>query len=1094
MAIDPIEGVEDSFPSSSAISPIKPTAAHIPVGEITDDIHFMVTPATPDSPLSIRDNIAGIINPANYHPNAPRFIPEIMKNHNIGTNGNEQEENENTLHENREGSLNDLKILRNKYPKNPIIAYLNINSLRGNKLNEVREICKNALTDIFCIDETKLTTDFPTAQFHIDGYQSPPFRRDRAKSSRPIESAGGGKIVYVRLGLIVKRLEKYETLTAETICLELTLSNKKWFIIFAYRPESICRTTFFTEISNLLDLVMNKYDNVILAGDLNIDMDIPEKDVKGYLKTLCVTFDLHNLINKKTCSQSNNGSSLDVLLTNRPRCFHNTSVIETGVSDHHKLVMTFMRSTFQKLEHSEVYYRDYKYFNDLKFLKDLQDLPLNNLISSTPEKGYDILTEQFLKLLNSHAPRKMKKVRGNQASFMNKEYSKTIMNRSKMRNKYNKWKSRENYLAYQRAKYSCKKTGIKTKQNYYRRITQNGFMTNKLFWNTVKPLLTNKGNFAGGKIVLEENDILIHDEKILVEIFNDYYINIVENTTNSPPVSIGDPMNQKKDFSTVENIIKDYQNHPSIIRINHNIFEKHSFSLPKTNKEEINKIIKSLDITKATGPDDIPAKIIKLAADVVDAHLAKIINCDIETNSFSENAKTAYVSTIHKKNERTNKINYRPVSVLNTFSKICEKYIQEKITPFLDTHFSVFLSAYRKKYSTNHVLIRMIENWKKHLDDKKCVGAVLMDLSKAFDCIPHDLLIAKMHAYGFDFRSLIYFYSYLKRRKQSVKINNTKSSFQVLKSGIPQGSILGPIFFNLFMNDLFMFMKNSDLENFADDNTISAFASNFPELTRLLESESNIAINWFKNNGMTANADKFQAIFINRCGRYKDLQKVSINNKEIQSKSSVESLGINIDNKLNFKSHINILCKKAAGQLNAISRIGNGIGKEAKKVLIQSFILSNFNYCPLVWMHCSNESINKVEKIQERALRLLNHDYVSDYDALLCSSESLSMKEKRIKSLATEIFKTLNDLNPPYMKEIFIKNNCKSNYPDNLRKPNCNFVTYGENSLKFLGPKIWNSLPAYLKQNRTLSSFKKLIKMHPVDSACKCSLCRYRKN
>ena len=165
---------------------------------------------------------------------------------------------------------------------------------------------------------------------------------------------------------------------------------------------------------------------------------------------------------------------------------------------------------------------------------------------------------------------------------------------------------------------------------------------------------------------------------------------------------------------------------------------------------------------------------------------------------------------IYKKKSRHQVENYRPVSILNAFSKIYERYIHNSLIPFVDSFLSVFISAYRRTYSSNHVLIRLIENWKQSLDKNKFVRAVLMDFSKAFDCISHELLITKMHAYGFDLNPLTFFYSYLKNRKQDVNINNTFSIFQIFLSGVLQGSILEPILFNIFVNDLLMSTKNSE--------------------------------------------------------------------------------------------------------------------------------------------------------------------------------------------------------------------------------------------------------------------------------------------
>ena len=192
-----------------------------------------------------------------------------------------------------------------------------------------------------------------------------------------------------------------------------------------------------------------------------------------------------------------------------------------------------------------------------------------------------------------------------------------------------------------------------------------------------------------------------------------------------------------------------------------------------------------------------------------------------------------------------------------------------------------------------------------------------MDLSKAFDCIPHDLLIAKLHAYGITKKWLTFLYSYLKRRKQGVKINDTESLSQILLSGVPQGSILGPVLFNLFINDLFLFIKEADLANFADDNTLYVSKKNLGEVLEVLERECETTINWFKEDNMIVNQDKFKTMIITS-NKEQNNTSVKINGVDITPESSVKLLGIEVDNKLNFEKHISTLCNKASNQLNAI--------------------------------------------------------------------------------------------------------------------------------------------------------------------------------
>ena len=181
---------------------------------------------------------------------------------------------------------------------------------------------------------------------------------------------------------------------------------------------------------------------------------------------------------------------------------------------------------------------------------------------------------------------------------------------------------------------------------------------------------------------------------------------------------------------------------------------------------------------------------------------------------------------------------FRPVSVLSVFSKIFEAVIKNHLVLYLGNIFSPFLSAYRENYCTQHVLIRLVEEWKEHLDNNEVVGAVLMDLSKAFDCIPHNLLIAKLSAYGFDRTALKYIHSYFLKRQQFVIINNIYSGFEEIISEVPRGSTVGPILFNASLNDFFYDIENASVHNFADDNTLSCFAKTAKDLINVLKEES----------------------------------------------------------------------------------------------------------------------------------------------------------------------------------------------------------------------------------------------------------------
>jgi hypothetical protein len=364
-----------------------------------------------------------------------------------------------------------------------------------------------------------------------------------------------------------------------------------------------------------------------------------------------------------------------------------------------------------------------------------------------------------------------------------------------------------------------------------------------------------------------------------------------------------------------------------------------------------------------------------------------------------------------------------------------------------------------------------------------------MDLSKAFDCLPHDLLLLKCRHYGLSESSVTLIQSYLSSRKQCVKLGDKYSTFQHIVKGVPQGSILGPLLFNIFINDIFSFVHRSSLYNYADDNTLSYQSKCPKDLVHTLEQDSLCLINWFKLNHMKANPDKFQAIALGR--KTKDLNiSFNLGSCSIQCDPEVKLLGVTFDFMMNFNTHISNICKKAACQLNVMKRIGRNINKLGRLTMYYSFVMSNLNYCPLTWHFTSETNVKKIEKIQERALRFIYEDYQSPYDILLEKSGLPSLKTRRMRTVALEAFKLLNKMGPTYLHDLLQYKNSTYNfrYRNLVELPTPRTERYGKNSFRYSAARLWNSLPAEFRECTSYSQFSSLIKSWDGPE-CKCSAC-----
>ena len=445
-------------------------------------------------------------------------------------------------------------------------------------------------------------------------------------------------------------------------------------------------------------------------GDFNID--ITNKGVElDKLDEFCDLLHLTNLITSPTCFTKTHKSTIDLILTNKESCFQKTKVTETGLSDFHKLICTFLRSQFCRLKPKKIYYGNFKNFNEENFLEEAKNTDFG-LNSDDPNENYELITNVFSNTVEKHAPLKKKFLRGNQAPFMTKEFRKAIYNRSRLRNKFCKIPSEENEKLYKKQRNRCVAIRKKSIRNYFNKIANRNILTNENFWKIIKPFLSNKGHLENVDIMLNHNNKIICNDHELVKIFNEHYINIIEKSCGKKPTNITEEYSFDNDKKAIEIICNSYKNHPRILKIRSEITVKEN-SINNTifspvNRDEVKQCLQKLNPRKAIGQDKIPPALIKMAAEPPSTPLSIAINNSFKYNFFPGNAKVACVKPLDKKTEDKHCIsNFRPVSILNTFSKIDEMFAKNLLVSNIEEFFSPFLAAYRNSYSTQHVLIRI---------------------------------------------------------------------------------------------------------------------------------------------------------------------------------------------------------------------------------------------------------------------------------------------------------------------------------------------------------------------------------------------------
>ena len=461
-----------------------------------------------------------------------------------------------------------------------------------------------------------------------------------------------------------------------------------------------------------------------------------------------------------------------------------------------------------------------------------------------------------------------------------------------------------------------------------------------------------------------------------------------------------------------------------------------TFKIPLMKENDLLSIINSLDPNKATGIDGISAKLLKKAVHVICPSLLEIINISISTGVFPDTLKVAKVNPIYKSGPKDDPANYRPISILSVLSKIIEKHVTKHLFAFMNKYSILHKSqsGFRQKYSCNTALINLMNKWLKSIDNGEIVGAVFFYLRKTFDVVDHDLLIQKLSAYKFNANSLCWIKSYLSERKQCIIQKSTRSSMQNVKSGVPQGSVLGPVLFLLFVNDMPLFIKETYLDSYADDTTVHT-ASKVPDTikTKLQISSNDFKI-YCKQNKMYVHVGKTSLMILGSRQNIVEIEsfEIFIDNEIIKQVDNQKLLGIIIDQTLSWDKQIDMVALNISRRITLLKLLSKYVGKDCLCQYYRSYILPIFDYGCLIWGGNTTAQSNRLVKLQKRAARIiLRVDIMTPSESMFSELKWLSFPKRIQYHVSIMMYKSLNNLAPDYMSDLF--NKVSESHSRNLR-------------------------------------------------------------
>jgi len=863
------------------------------------------------------------------------------------------------------------------------IASLNCQSL--NAKHSEKEILINTLSnsslDVLCLQETWLADDADVSLLQLPNYQ---LVWRGATTSRH-----GGVAIFIRSSLkysLLPHTPPSNIWEAVFIQIDSNLLTKPLIIGSIYRPPTQTnaeKITFIDEFSQTLHSLQQTNHSIIVTGDFNFNLlKLHQNDLITQFFNSITSIGFDPLITFPTRTTDSSHTLIDNIFCNSSNTLSPLSGILTSPISDHQLCFTQIRTKHSQKQTKHITITQHPpnlhelIKTDLRNMNILQTM--NPDIETDPTDNCDLLQSTITSLINKYTTSKtvkFNKHKHKKSAWITQGIIKSIKYRDKLHLQMKRTdidSPLRNTLKINIATYNkiLKKTIRQAKALHYTKLFAQNTNAQDT-WKAINKTLNRNTKTDSHIDQLTVNNTTYNTPKEMADCLNNFFTTIGHTIASKIPPTTADPQTYMRPH-----------NSPPF-----------SFStIPQT---EIDIIIKNLKPKHSTGHDDINTTLLKSLREEITPPLTLIANQMITSSIFPNSLKIAKIKPIFKKGNKELCENYRPISLLPALSKILEKVMLKQINNHFTENNLYYDSQYgfRKKHSTEHALIEFTDQIITSLDNNETPTSIFIDLTKAFDCLDHDILLHKLKHYGLEDKALKLCTHYLTNRKQYIKLPEASSDLLNIDTGVPQGSILGPLFFLIYINDLPNSSETINFITYADDTTLLTTLNPQTHLNNI-NNELAKVFKWFCTNKLSLNATKTKAITFHTPQRQITPPLLAINDQPIENTDHTNFLGIIIDKHLTFKPHINKLTTKISQISGVLNKLKHFIPQHISKTIYQTLIVPHITYGSLAWSHSRHTHI--LTKLLKRPIRIIaNAKYNAHTEPLYKKYRCLKFEDLR---------------------------------------------------------------------------------------------------